>query len=102
MDERHLMGWFTGKGNTYEFTNGEEAIRHGGYGNKYGICLHWKDEGVALIPQESFLTKKAVRNVSGKHVFFQGSALLFQGKCQKTDYWFLKRKHNCNLIRKQV
>ena len=31
-----------------------KAIRHGGYATSPDL-LHWEDEGVALIPQESFL-----------------------------------------------
>jgi len=58
-----------------------EAIRHGGYATSTDL-LHWKDEGVALIPQESFLPKKAVRNVSGKHVF-SGSAVVVSGEMSK-------------------
>ncbi len=52
-------------------------IRHGGYATSPDL-LHWKDEGVALIPQKSFLPKEAVRNVSGEHVF-SGSAVVVQG-----------------------
>jgi len=52
-------------------------IRHGGYATSPDL-LHWKDEGVALIPQKSFLPKEAIRNVSGEHVF-SGSAVVVQG-----------------------
>lgn len=53
-------------------------IRHGGYATSPDL-LHWKDEGVALIPQESFLPDEAIRNVTGKHVF-SGSAVLVSGQ----------------------
>ena len=56
-------------------------IRHGGYATSTDL-LHWKDEGVALIPQESDLPKEAVRNVSGKHVF-SGSAVVVSGEMSK-------------------
>ncbi len=55
-----------------------DKIRHGGYATSPDL-LHWKDEGVALIPQESFLPEEAVRNVSGEHVF-SGSAVVVEGK----------------------
>ncbi len=58
-----------------------KAIRHGGYATSPDL-LHWKDEGVALIPQESFLPKEAIRNVSGNHVF-SGSAVVVSGKTAK-------------------
>jgi len=54
-----------------------KEIRHGGYATSPDL-LHWKDEGVALIPQESFLPAEAVRNVTGKHVF-SGSAVIVSG-----------------------
>jgi len=53
-------------------------IRHGGYASSPDL-LHWTDEGVALIPQQSFLPEEAIRNVSGEHVF-SGSAVVVQGK----------------------
>jgi len=55
-----------------------DKIRHGGYATSPDL-LFWKDEGVALIPQESFLSPQAVRNVSGAHVF-SGSAVVVSGK----------------------
>ena len=58
-----------------------DKIRHGGYATSPDL-MHWKDEGVALIPQESFLPAEAVRNVSGKHVF-SGSAVLVSGETAK-------------------
>lgn len=54
-----------------------EAIRHGGYATSTDL-LHWKDEGVALIPQKSFLPESAVRNVSGDQVY-SGSAVVVSG-----------------------
>ena len=58
-----------------------EAIRHGGYATTTDL-LHWKDEGVALIPQKSFLPSEAIRNVSGEHVF-SGSAVVVSGETSK-------------------
>ncbi|MCK5136723.1 MAG: glycoside hydrolase family 32 protein [Bacteroidales bacterium] len=58
-----------------------KTIRHGGYATSPDL-LHWKDEGVALIPQKSFLPAEAVRNVSGEHVF-SGSAVVVSGKTAK-------------------
>lgn len=57
------------------------AIRHGGYASSPDL-LHWKDEGVALIPQKSFLPEDAVRNVSGDQVY-SGSAVVVSGKTAK-------------------
>ncbi|MHC5140228.1 MAG: glycoside hydrolase family 32 protein [Planctomycetota bacterium] len=58
-----------------------DAIRHGGYATSPDL-LHWTDEGVALIPQDSFLPEDAVRNVSGSHVF-SGSGVVVKGKTAK-------------------
>jgi Beta-fructosidases (levanase/invertase) len=58
-----------------------ESIRHGGYATSTDL-LHWKDEGVALIPKNSFLPKEAVRNVSGNDVF-SGSAVVVSGEMSK-------------------
>ncbi len=55
-----------------------KAIRHGGYASSPDL-LHWKDEGVALIPQQSFLPVEAIRNVSGDQVY-SGSAVVVSGK----------------------
>ena len=55
-----------------------KAIRHGGYATSTDL-LHWRDEGVALIPQESYLPQKVVRNVSGKQVY-SGSAVVVSGE----------------------
>ncbi len=57
------------------------AIRHGGYASSSDL-MHWKDEGVALIPQKSFLPADAVRNVSGDQVY-SGSAVVVSGKTAK-------------------
>lgn len=54
-----------------------ESIRHGGYATSMDL-LHWIDEGVALIPQESFLPSDAVRNVSGAQVY-SGSGVVVSG-----------------------
>ena len=56
-------------------------IRHGGYATSSDL-LHWKDEGVALIPQKSFLPKDAIRNVSGDQVY-SGSAVIVSGETAK-------------------
>jgi len=58
-----------------------KKVSHGGYATSPDL-LHWTDEGVALIPQESFLPKDAVRNVSGDHVF-SGSGVVVKGKTAK-------------------
>jgi levanase/fructan beta-fructosidase len=55
-----------------------EAKRHGGYATSTNL-LHWKDEGVALIPQKSFLPKDAKRNVSGAEVY-SGSGVVVSGE----------------------
>lgn len=55
-----------------------KKIRHGGYATSADL-LHWKDEGVALIPQKSFLPEEAVRNVSGDQVY-SGSAVKISGE----------------------
>lgn len=54
-----------------------EARRHGGYATSRDL-LHWKDEGVALIPQKSFLPVEATRNVSGAEVY-SGSGVVVSG-----------------------
>ena len=58
-----------------------KAIRHGGYATCPDL-LHWKDEGVALIPQKSFLASDAVRNVSGDQIY-SGSAVIVSAKVAK-------------------
>lgn len=55
-----------------------KAIRHGGYATSPDL-LHWTDEGVALIPQGSFLPEEAVRNVSG-HKVCSGSGVVVSGE----------------------
>jgi len=55
-----------------------KTIRHGGYATSTDL-VHWKDEGVALIPQNSFLPRNVERNVSGKQVF-SGSAVVVSGE----------------------
>lgn len=55
-----------------------KKIRHGGYGTSKDL-LHWKDEGVALVPQDSFLPAEAVRNVSGSQVY-SGSGVVVSGE----------------------
>ena len=58
-----------------------ERIRHGGYATSKDL-LHWTDEGVALIPQKSFLPKEAKRNVSGAQVY-SGSGVVVSGETAK-------------------
>lgn len=58
-----------------------EQVRHGGYATSTDL-IHWKDEGVALIPQKSDLPGSAVRNVSG-HEVFSGSAVVVSGEASK-------------------
>ncbi len=58
-----------------------EYLRHGGYATSTDL-LHWKDEGVALIPQKSKLPAEAIRNVSGSQVF-SGSAVVVSGATSK-------------------
>jgi levanase/fructan beta-fructosidase len=55
-----------------------ESIRHGGYATSQDL-LHWTDQGVALIPQQSFLPKGAKRNVSGAQIY-SGSGVIVSGK----------------------
>ncbi|HLT93415.1 MAG TPA: glycoside hydrolase family 32 protein [Membranihabitans sp.] len=55
-----------------------KSIRHGGYATSTDL-VHWKDEGVALIPQDSYLPREAERNVSGNQVF-SGSAVVVSGQ----------------------
>ena len=55
--------------------------RHGGYATSSDL-LHWKDKGVALIPQKSFLPHEAKRNVSGDEVY-SGSAVVVSGETAK-------------------
>ena len=54
-----------------------ESKRHGGYATSPDL-LHWTDQGVALIPQESFLPAEAKRNVSGAQVY-SGSGVVVSG-----------------------
>ena len=56
-------------------------IRHVGYATSPDL-LHWTDEGVALIPQDSFLPDDTVRNVSGSQVY-SGSDVLVSGETAK-------------------
>ena len=53
-----------------------KKIRHGGYATSMDL-LHWTDEGVALVPQDTFLPKEAV-NVSGSQVY-SGSGVVVSG-----------------------
>lgn len=54
-----------------------KKIRHGGYATSPDL-LHWQDQGVALIPQKSFLPAEAKRNVTGDQVY-SGSAVVVSG-----------------------
>jgi len=59
-----------------------ERIRHGGHATSPDL-LHWTDQGVALVPQKSFLPKEAKRNVSGAQVY-SGSGVVVSGQTAKT------------------
>lgn len=52
--------------------------RHGGYATSKDL-LHWVDQGVALVPQGTFLPAEATRNVSGEQVF-SGSGVFVTGE----------------------
>jgi fructan beta-fructosidase len=58
-----------------------ERIRHGGHATSPDL-LHWTDQGVAMIPQKSFLPKEAQRNVSGAQVY-SGSGVVVSGETAK-------------------
>ena len=66
-----------------------KRIRHGGYATSKDL-LHWKEEGVALIPQDSFLPKEAVRNVSGSQVY-SGSGVVVSGEAAIKNILFNHR-----------
>lgn len=53
-----------------------KRIRHGGYASSKDL-LHWTDEGVALIPQKTFLPEER-KNVSGDQVY-SGSGVVVSG-----------------------
>lgn len=53
-----------------------KRIRHGGYASSKDL-LHWTDEGVALIPQKTFLPEET-KNVSGDQVY-SGSGVVVSG-----------------------
>ncbi len=79
MNDINGLVYFKGKYHMiYQWGN---KIRHGGYATSKDL-LHWKDEGVALIPQKSFLPADAVRNVSGDQVY-SGSAVIVTGETAK-------------------
>ena len=54
-----------------------KRIRHGGYATSKDL-VHWTDEGVALIPQKTFLPAET-RNVSGDQVY-SGSGVVVSGE----------------------
>ncbi|MBT3200189.1 MAG: glycoside hydrolase family 32 protein [Phycisphaerales bacterium] len=54
-----------------------KKIRHGGYATSKDL-IHWNDEGVALIPQKTFLPKKTI-NVSGNEVY-SGCGVVVSGE----------------------
>lgn len=54
-----------------------EQVRHGGYATSTDL-LHWKDEGIALIPLKSNLPQTAIRNAACNEVF-SGSAVVISG-----------------------
>ncbi|MBL7115747.1 MAG: glycoside hydrolase family 32 protein [Kiritimatiellae bacterium] len=53
-----------------------KRIRHGGYATSKDL-IYWTDEGVALIPQDTFLPKETA-NVSGSQVY-SGSGVVVKG-----------------------
>lgn len=57
-----------------------KKIRHGGYATSKDL-LYWTDEGVALVPERTFLPKDAI-NVSG-HQVYSGSGVLVSGLTAK-------------------
>ncbi|MBA0884472.1 glycoside hydrolase family 32 protein [Flavobacterium undicola] len=58
-----------------------EQVRHGGYATSTDL-LHWKDEGIALIPLKSDLPDAAIRNAACNEVF-SGSAVVVSGKASQ-------------------
>lgn len=58
-----------------------KAKRHGGYATSKDL-LHWEDKGVALVPQDTFLPKDVVRNISGAEKY-SGSAVVVSGETAK-------------------
>lgn len=54
-----------------------EQVRHGGYATSTDL-IHWKDEGIALIPLKSNLPQTAIRNSACNEVF-SGSAVVVSG-----------------------
>lgn len=58
-----------------------EQVRHGGYATSTDL-IHWKDEGIALIPLNSNLPKTAIRNAASNEVF-SGSAVVVSGDVSK-------------------
>ena len=52
-------------------------MRHGGYATSTDL-IHWKDEGIALIPLKSDLPNIAIRNSACNEVF-SGSAVVVSG-----------------------
>ena len=54
-----------------------EQVRHGGYATSTDL-IHWKDEGIALIPLKSNLPQAAIRNAACDEVF-SGSAVVVSG-----------------------
>jgi len=57
-----------------------KSIRHGGYATSKDL-LHWTDEGVALVPEKTFLPKRAI-NVAG-HQVYSGSGVIVKGETAK-------------------
>lgn len=58
-----------------------KAKRHGGYATSTDL-LHWEERGVALVPQDTFLPKEVVRNISGAEKY-SGSAVVVSGETAK-------------------
>ena len=57
-----------------------KRVRHGGYATSEDL-LHWTDEGVALIPTQTFLPKSTI-NVTGEQVF-SGSGVVVSGEAAR-------------------
>ncbi len=58
-----------------------EQVRHGGYATSTDL-IHWKDEGIALIPLKSNLPNTAERNAACNEVF-SGSAVVVSGNASQ-------------------
>jgi len=84
MDERTFNGLGLsgiGKKISYDFTNAGEGPKHVCYANKLRIAYGRMNVSHEFL--RIFFYQKPFGNVSGKHVFFSGSAVCcFRRKCQ--------------------